>query len=67
MLVGHEAQDREDSKTCYKAGAAVQTTQHDAVPEEQDHQKEKEITLNVKTVTTEVTQTLCLLQSHAQK
>lgn len=31
LFIGHEAQHREDSKACYKAGAAVQTTQHDAV------------------------------------
>ena len=41
LFVGHEAQHREDGKTCYKAGATVQTTQHEAVPEEQDRQKEK--------------------------
>ncbi len=41
LFVGHEAQHREDSKTCHKAGAAVQTTQHDAVPEEQDRENKK--------------------------
>lgn len=39
LFVGHEAQHREDSKTCHKACAAVQTTQHDTVPEEQDREK----------------------------
>lgn len=44
LFVGHEAQHREDSKTCYKAGATVQTTQHDAVPEEKDRQRERDHT-----------------------
>lgn len=35
LFVSHESQHGENSKTCYKTGAAVQTAQHDAVPEEQ--------------------------------
>ncbi|KAG7244777.1 hypothetical protein INR49_029796 [Caranx melampygus] len=46
LFVGHEAQHREDGETCNEAGAAVQTTQHDAVPEREDRGQEKWITLN---------------------
>lgn len=37
LLICHEAQHREDGKTGHKAGAAVQTAQHEAVPARRDH------------------------------
>lgn len=46
LLIGHKAQHREDGKTCHEARAAVQTTKHDAVPEEQDRERRRSRSLS---------------------